>query len=58
MDELVCFLAGNLLLSVTEGSRAVGVPPDSKAWSMGQTRDWITGTQLLQTCVEMHNTTT
>jgi len=58
MDELVCFLAGNLLLSVTEGSSAVGVPPYSKTWSMEQTRDWITGTQLLRTCVEIHNTTT
>jgi len=58
MDELVCFLAGNLLLGATEGSRAVGVPPNMKAWSTGQKRDWITGTQLLRTCVEIHNTTT
>ena len=55
-DHLVCFLGGSLLLGVTEGHGPF--PPNWKALSSRQKRDWVTGTELIKTCVATHNTET
>ena len=55
-DHLVCFLGGSLLLGVTEGHGPF--PPDWKALSATQKRDWTTGAELIKTCVATHDTET
>jgi endoplasmic reticulum Man9GlcNAc2 1,2-alpha-mannosidase len=55
-DHLVCFLGGSLLLGVTEGHGSF--PPNWKALSVTQKRDWTTGTELIKTCVATYNTET
>ncbi|CED83787.1 glycoside hydrolase family 47 protein [Phaffia rhodozyma] len=55
-DHLVCFLGGSLLLGVTEAR--LSVPPNLNEFSQADMEDWITGTELIKTCVETYNTKT
>lgn len=55
-DHLVCFLGGSLLLGVTEGQGPF--PPEWDTLSNTEKRDWITGEELIKTCVETYNTAT
>ena len=65
-DHLVCFLAGSLLLGAvsTRGGGKyewASVPPTEEELSMGDghaARDWKTGLDLLNTCMETHKTET
>ncbi|KAF8920792.1 glycoside hydrolase [Mucidula mucida] len=60
-DHLVCFLAGSLMLGATTTgavSSTVSIPPQmSELTEIGQ-RDWNTGVELLETCMETHRTET
>ncbi|KAF9449311.1 glycoside hydrolase family 47 protein [Macrolepiota fuliginosa MF-IS2] len=60
-DHLVCFLGGSLMLGATTvGSRNPNVsrpPRESQLTSTGK-RDWKTGYELIETCVDTHNTAT
>ncbi|KZO96461.1 glycoside hydrolase family 47 protein [Calocera viscosa TUFC12733] len=55
-DHLACFLAGSLLLGVTEGQQPV--PPDPSTWTTEDKRDWRTGVELVKTCMATHETAT
>lgn len=65
-DHLVCFLAGSLLLgavSTRDGGRNewASVPPTKEELDVGDgraARDWKTGLELLNTCMETHKTET
>ncbi|KAJ7259901.1 glycoside hydrolase family 47 protein [Mycena rebaudengoi] len=60
-DHLVCFLAGSLMLgAVTTGAtgRVVSVPPRPNELSKTGHRDWKTGVDLLEGCMETHKTST
>ena len=65
-DHLVCFLAGSLLLgavSTRDGgaSEWASVPPTEEELNVGDgraARDWKTGLDLLNTCMETHKTET
>ncbi|EJU02677.1 hypothetical protein DACRYDRAFT_21697 [Dacryopinax primogenitus] len=55
-DHLACFLAGSLMLGVTEGQGPV--PPDASSWTEEDKRDWRNGEELLKTCMATHDTIT
>ncbi|KAH9988958.1 glycoside hydrolase [Russula vinacea] len=60
-DFLVCFFAGNLLLSATRAGSLVddvNVPPRVEELSDVGRRDWTTGIELLRTCMATHDTKT
>jgi hypothetical protein len=65
-DHLVCFLAGSLLLgavSTRDGGAYewASVPPTEEELNVGDgraARDWKTGLDLLNTCLETHKTET
>lgn len=65
-DHLVCFLAGSLLLgavSTRDGGTYewASVPPTEEELNVGDrraARDWKTGLELLDTCMETHKTET
>lgn len=65
-DHLVCFLAGSLLLgavSTRDGGAYewASVPPTEEELNVGDkraARDWKTGLELLNTCMETHKTET
>ncbi len=65
-DHLVCFLAGSLLLgavSTRDGGTYewASVPPTEEELNVGDrraARDWKTGLELLNTCMETHKTET
>ncbi|KAJ7691337.1 glycoside hydrolase [Mycena rosella] len=61
-DHLVCFLAGSLMLgATTAGARTPGVvsvPPRMDELSKTGQRDWNTGVDLLEGCMETHRTAT
>ncbi|KAF8481629.1 glycoside hydrolase family 47 protein [Russula ochroleuca] len=60
-DFLVCFFAGNLLLSATRAGSLVddvSVPPRAEELSDVGRRDWTTGIELLRTCMATHDTKT
>ncbi|KAJ7473984.1 glycoside hydrolase family 47 protein [Mycena latifolia] len=61
-DHLVCFLAGSLMLgATTAGARtpgAVSVPPRMDELTKTGQRDWNTGVELLEGCMETHRTAT
>ncbi|KAJ7115276.1 glycoside hydrolase [Mycena epipterygia] len=61
-DHLVCFLAGSLMLgATTAGARtagAVSVPPRTDELTKTGQRDWDTGVELLEGCMETHRTAT
>lgn len=60
-DHLVCFLGGSLMLgAVTVGAleQPVSIPPRTGQLSETGKRDWDTGVQLIQTCMNTHDTAT
>ncbi|KAJ7473943.1 glycoside hydrolase family 47 protein [Mycena latifolia] len=58
-DHLVCFLGGSLMLGATATgalTQPVSVPPKvEELTSVGQ-RDWTTGVNLIETCVDTYRT--
>lgn len=60
-DHLVCFLGGSLMLGATTAgavTQQVSKPPlPDELWDVGK-RDWNTGSELLETCIDTHDTAT
>ncbi|GLB36784.1 putative glycosyl hydrolase 47 family protein [Lyophyllum shimeji] len=59
-DHLVCFLGGSLMLGATTASahtRRVSVPPHENELSPAGRRDWKTGEELIETCVDTYSGT-
>ncbi|KAF9225266.1 glycoside hydrolase family 47 protein [Gyrodon lividus] len=60
-DHLVCFLGGSLMLGATTSGAIVdhvSVPPLLHELSAQGKRDWLTGVELIKTCVATHATQT
>ncbi|KAK0202740.1 glycoside hydrolase, partial [Desarmillaria ectypa] len=60
-DHLVCFLAGSLMLGATTSGaakRTVSIPPRLEELTPQGQRDWKTGADLLETCMDTHRTST
>ncbi|KAK0457421.1 glycoside hydrolase [Desarmillaria tabescens] len=60
-DHLVCFFPGTLMLgAVTSGitRNRVTIPPKVEQMPINAQRDWYLGLELLETCMETHNTET
>ncbi|PBK72496.1 glycoside hydrolase [Armillaria solidipes] len=60
-DHLVCFLAGSLMLGATTSGaakRTVSIPPRLEELTPQGQRDWQTGVDLLETCMDTHRTST
>ncbi|KAJ6505372.1 glycoside hydrolase family 47 protein [Mycena sanguinolenta] len=63
-DHLVCFLGGSLMLGATtvharpSASGAVSIPPTETQLSPVGQRDWTTGVNLIETCVDTYRTAT
>ncbi|KAJ6605389.1 glycoside hydrolase family 47 protein [Mycena vulgaris] len=58
-DHLVCFLGGSLMLGATTAGalvNPVSVPPAPGELSAVGQRDWTTGVNLIETCVETYRT--
>ncbi|KAJ7128796.1 glycoside hydrolase family 47 protein [Mycena crocata] len=59
-DHLVCFLGGSLMLGATTAGalqpQAVSVPPTPEELSAVGQRDWTTGVNLIETCVDTYRT--
>ncbi|KAG5644118.1 hypothetical protein DXG03_009064 [Asterophora parasitica] len=59
-DHLVCFLGGSLMLGATTASAdvyPVDVPPTKLQLSVAGRRDWKTGEELIETCVDTYKNT-
>lgn len=57
----MCFFPGTLMLgAVTSGitRNRVTIPPKVEQMPINAQRDWYLGLELLETCMEMHNTET
>ncbi|KAF9235130.1 glycoside hydrolase family 47 protein [Melanogaster broomeanus] len=60
-DHLVCFLGGSLMLGATTSGAVVdhvSVPPLPHELSEQGKRDWLTGVELIKTCMATHDTQT
>ncbi|KAJ7115339.1 glycoside hydrolase [Mycena epipterygia] len=60
-DHLVCFLGGSLMLGATTAgaiAQPVSVPPKPEELSPVGQRDWTTGVNLIETCVDTYRTAT
>lgn len=60
-DHLVCFLGGSLMLGATTAGalvNRVSVPPFPHELSEQGKRDWLTGVELVKTCMATHDTHT
>ncbi|KAG9313893.1 glycoside hydrolase [Chiua virens] len=60
-DHLVCFLGGSLMLGATTSGalvERVSVPPLPRELSQQAKRDWLTGVELVKTCMTTHDTQT
>ncbi|RDX50571.1 glycoside hydrolase [Lentinus brumalis] len=60
-DHLVCFFGGSLMLgAVTSGAvrHPVSIPPRPSELTPRGKRDWQTGVELIETCVQTHDTAT
>ncbi|KAF7338966.1 Glycoside hydrolase family 47 protein [Mycena venus] len=59
-DHLVCFLGGSLMLGATTTGAlfpsSVSVPPKKEELSEVGQRDWTTGVNLIETCVDTYRT--
>lgn len=58
-DHLVCFLGGSLMLGATTAGALVppvSVPPKASEFSATGQRDWTTGVNLIETCVDTYRT--
>ncbi|RDB27311.1 Mannosyl-oligosaccharide 1,2-alpha-mannosidase MNS3 [Hypsizygus marmoreus] len=59
-DHLVCFLGGNLMLGATTAGadkHSVSVPPMDDELSPTGQRDWKTGMDVIETCIETYKGT-
>ncbi|KAF5376947.1 hypothetical protein D9615_007271 [Tricholomella constricta] len=59
-DHLVCFLGGSLMLGATTASadiQPVAVPPIEAQLAAAGRRDWKTGEELIETCVDTYKGT-
>ncbi|KAG1758438.1 glycoside hydrolase family 47 protein [Suillus occidentalis] len=60
-DHLVCFLGGSLMLGATTSGALVhnvSVPPQTEELADQGKRDWLTGVELIDTCMATHDTQT
>ncbi|KAG1742756.1 glycoside hydrolase family 47 protein, partial [Suillus paluster] len=60
-DHLVCFLGGSLMLGATTSGALVehvSVPPQTDELTHQGERDWLTGVELIDTCMATHDTQT
>lgn len=60
-DHLVCFLGGSLMLGATTSGALVhnvSVPPQTDELADQGKRDWLTGVELIDTCMATHDTQT
>jgi len=60
-DHLVCFLGGSLMLGATTAGalvERVSVPPLPHQLSEQAKRDWLTGVELVKTCMATYDTQT
>jgi len=60
-DHLVCFLGGSLMLGASTAGALVdrvSVPPLPHELSEQAKRDWLTGVELVKTCMATHDTKT
>jgi len=60
-DHLVCFLGGSLMLGATTAEAVVehvSVPPLPRELSAHGRRDWLTGVELIKTCLATYDTQT
>lgn len=60
-DHLVCFLGGSLMLGASTVGAAqtqVSRPPQENELTTIGKRDWQTGSELLDTCIDTHRTET
>ncbi|KIM69999.1 glycoside hydrolase family 47 protein [Scleroderma citrinum Foug A] len=60
-DHLVCFLGGSLMLGATTAEAVVehvSVPPLPRELSAHGRRDWLTGVELIKTCLATYDTRT
>ncbi|KAG0703635.1 glycoside hydrolase family 47 protein [Suillus ampliporus] len=60
-DHLVCFLGGSLMLGATTSGALVehvSVPPRTDELTHQGERDWLTGVELINTCMATHDTQT
>ncbi|KAG8219339.1 glycoside hydrolase [Butyriboletus roseoflavus] len=60
-DHLVCFLGGSLMLGATTAGALVdrvSIPPLPSELSEHAKRDWLTGVELVKTCMATHDTRT
>lgn len=60
-DHLVCFLGGSLMLGATTSGALVdhvSIPPRADELTDQGERDWLTGVELINTCMATHDTKT
>lgn len=60
-DHLVCFLGGSLMLGATTSGALfdfVSIPPRPNELTGQGERDWLTGVELINTCMATHDTQT
>ncbi|KAJ3772466.1 glycoside hydrolase [Lentinula raphanica] len=60
-DHLVCFFGGSLMLGATitgTTQTSVSLPPRQSEFTENGKRDWKDGVELIQTCVDTHDTLT
>jgi mannosyl-oligosaccharide alpha-1,2-mannosidase len=60
-DHLVCFLGGSLMLGATTSGALVhnvSIPPRTDELTEQGERDWLTGVELIDTCMATHDTQT
>ncbi|KAG2122568.1 glycoside hydrolase family 47 protein [Suillus clintonianus] len=60
-DHLVCFLGGSLMLGATTSGALVdnvSIPPQIDELTDQGKRDWLTGVELIDTCMATHDTQT
>jgi mannosyl-oligosaccharide alpha-1,2-mannosidase len=60
-DHLVCFLGGSLMLGATTSGALVdhvSIPPRAEELTGQGERDWLTGVELINTCMATHDTQT
>ena len=60
-DHLVCFLGGSLMLGATTTGAMVdhvSIPPRTGELTDQGERDWLTGVELINTCMATHDTQT
>ncbi|KAG2358723.1 hypothetical protein BDR07DRAFT_1489089 [Suillus spraguei] len=60
-DHLVCFLGGSLMLGATTSGALVhnvSIPPQTNELTEQGERDWLTGAELIKTCMATYETQT